>query len=276
MVKHFLKSLLRFFGVEVSRYRKPLKSVRTKRLTFHDTKTGKYYLPTDAHEDIVANAIIRNEVFEQEVIDCARDFVTPHTSVLDVGANFGQMSILFSSMVGSNGKVYSFDADDFVFEILKKNISANGLENIVPVFGAVHNVAGTTLRFPEQDFKERGAYGAYGIDYNATSGREVKTLTIDSLKIKERISFMKIDIQGGDLFAMQGAVKTIRRNKMPIVFEYEALLQDEFRFTFQDYIDFVQKIEYRFDKVISGHNYLILPEGRQHVINVPARKNRGR
>ena len=258
-MKHLIKQIFRALGLEISRYRKPLKSTKTNRLSLHTTKTGKYYLPTDAHGDFVADTIINNQIYEMEVVDCARKYIKPNSVVLDVGANYGQMSILFASMVGQNGKVYSFDADDFIFEILKKNITANNIGNVVPIFGAVHNVAGETLFFPEQDFAKWGAYGAYGIDYNAHEGRTVTTLTIDSLQIDKSISFMKIDIQGGDLFALRGAEGTIRKNKMPIIFEYESAFQYEFNYNFQEYVDFVLSIGYKFDKIISGHNFLILP-----------------
>lgn len=125
--------------------------------------------------------------------------------------------------------------------------------------GAVHDQEDITLIFPEQDFKRFGSYGSYGIDYNAVDGRKVKTLTIDSLRIKNQISFMKIDIQGGDLFAMRGAVKTIKKHKMPILFEYDYHFEDEFNMNFQDYVDFVSSINYKFKKVLSGHNFLIVP-----------------
>jgi FkbM family methyltransferase len=246
-------------GIEVSRYKKPSKTKRTNELSLYSTKTGKYYLPKDSHEDIVANTIINNKIFEEEIVDSARTYIQRDSSVLDVGANFGQMSILFASMVGQKGKVYSFDADDFVFDILKRNIAVNNINNIIPIFGAVHYLTGKTLFFPEQDFEKWGTYGSYGIDYNAKNGRKVKSLTIDSLEIKEKISFMKVDIQGGDLFALKGAVESIKKNKMPIIFEFEWNFQDEFNLSFQEYVDFVLSIGYRFRKVILGHNYLITP-----------------
>jgi hypothetical protein len=71
---------------------------------------------------------------------------------------------------------------------------------------------------------------------------------------------MKIDIQGYDLLAMKGAVETIKRNRMPIIFEFEHLFQDELGINFQEYIDFVLSIGYRFERVIDGQNYLIIPK----------------
>jgi FkbM family methyltransferase len=258
-----IRSIFRICGFDIVRYKKPeqRKSIYSKRLDLHETATGKYYLPADAVNDVVANAIKSGQIFEKEVVELASKYIKPGTAVLDVGSNFGQMSILFSTMVGEKGVVHAFDADDWIFEILTKNIKVNNREGkIIPHFGAVHNIENEVLHFPVQDFARFESYGSYGIDYNQKTGRSVNSLTIDSLNIQEPISFMKIDIQGGDLQAMQGAVKTIEKNRMPILFEYEYHFEEEYNLCFQDYVDFVQSINYKFYKNINGHNYLITPK----------------
>jgi FkbM family methyltransferase len=266
-MKHLIKQLFRNFGFDIIRYKKEpdkieyKRSVKTDALTYYETITGNFYLPKDAPNDVVANTIINGDIFEKEVVELGYKYIKEGSTVLDVGANFGQMSILFAKAVGDNGKVYSFDADDFVFSILNKNIKANNLDDrIKTIFGAVHNVIGETLYFPEQDFIKYEAYGAYGIDYNAKEGRKLSSITIDSLNIEGEISFMKIDIQGGDLQAMQGAIKTIEKNRMPILFEYEYHFEEEYNLSFQQYVDFVDSINYKFQKVINGHNFLIVPK----------------
>ena len=255
------RSLRRRLGSGVATPRAaPLKTLRTRSLTYYATATGDYWLPTDAHQDVIAQAIRTNRIFDREIVDLAGQYIKAGTAVLDVGANFGQMSVLFSNLAGDAGKVYGFEADDFVFEVFEKNILANHKEGrIIPIFGAVHNVANETLIFPVQDFEEFGTYGSYGIDYNADKGRSVNSITIDSLEIAEPVSFMKIDIQGGDLQGMQGAAMTIRRHRMPIVFEYEYQFEERFNMSFQRYVDFVREIDYVFERVVLGHNFLIVP-----------------
>lgn len=103
-------------------------------------------------------------------------------------------------------------------------------------------------------------YGSYGIDYHRSDGNEVKTIAIDDLNIDKPISFMKFDIQGADLFGMQGAIKTIKKNRMPILFEYESSLEGKVPVSFQDYIDFVKSIGYIFSRVPMPDNFLILPK----------------
>jgi len=255
--KEALKNFLKQRGLDPSRLRRR-RSRRTDRLTEYRTVTGTYFLPTDAPGDLIAEAIRNNRVFDEPILDVARRYVAPGTTVLDVGSNFGQMAVLLSRMVGSDGVVHAFDADDFVYSILEKNCSRNAT-NIVTHFGAVHDVAGQTLHFPVQDFRRFDTYGSYGIDYVKGEGRPVKTITIDQIPFEKPVSFMKVDVQGGDLFALRGAVETIRRHQMPIVFEYEYLFEDELKLSFQEYVDFVRSIDYRFEKVIMGQNYLIVP-----------------
>jgi FkbM family methyltransferase len=236
------------------------RSRHTKSTKRYSTPTGVYYLPRHAYGDVIVQEIIKGNVFEPEIVECAREFIKPGTSVLDIGANFGQMSVLFSGM-GSNITVYSFEASAFVGNLLKLNTSYNCGNRVRPIIAAVHNSDGQLLNFPEPDFdnSEYQTYGSFGINYNKKNNSEetsILTMTIDSMKIKEKISLMKIDIQGGDLFAMQGAVNTIMKHRMPIIFEYEYRMPVV---SFQEYVDFVRSIDYSFERVISGYNYLILP-----------------
>jgi FkbM family methyltransferase len=261
-MKQFVRGVMRRFGLDVVRYRPDAfpKSVRTDAVEYVTTATGNYYLPRDAQADVIAVAIRQGRVFDEEIVNVARKYIRPGSVAIDVGANFGQMSVIFSDLVGPTGKVYAFDADDFVFSLLEKNVAANGrVGRIVPTFGAVHNAPNETLYFPVQDFKRFTTYGSYAIAYGATTGRPVPSLTIDSLDISGDISFMKIDVQGGDLLAMQGAVQTIAKHRMPILFEYEYQFEAELKLSFQAYVDFVRDIGYRFENVINGYNYLIVP-----------------
>jgi FkbM family methyltransferase len=257
-MKKFLKTLFHGLGLEVSRYHKRQKSKRSNDLTLYKTVTGNYYLPSKAYQDLIANAIKNNQIFDIEIFEVAKKYIKPGTTVLDVGSNFGQMAILMSKLAGEKGVVHAFDADDFVYGILEKNIKENAT-NIIPHYGAVHDKGNDTLFFPVQDFERFGSYGSYGIDYVNNKGRAVKTIKIDDIHFDLPVSFMKIDVQGGDLFALKGAVQTIAKNKMPIIFEYEYLFEEELNLCFQDYVDFVHSINYKFHKVINGQNFLIIP-----------------
>lgn len=228
-------------------------------LYYFETTAGNYYLPVDSIKDDVADTMSRGKIFEPEVVALAKSFIKEGSTVLDVGANFGQMTILFSKFAGDDGIVYAFEAQDKVYDVLKKNLDANNCKNVIALSDAVHKEKDLTLVFPEPDFNDFNPYGSNAINPKLREGRKVKTITIDGLNISSPVSFIKIDIQGCDLFALQGAKETILKYKPAILFEYEEQFQVQFDTSFQDYVDFVNEIGYRFEKTILEINYLIVP-----------------
>lgn len=263
-LKKALRSLVNKTGYDLHRLEAPRVRVRAVKteggLALYETSLGDFYLPVDARNDIIINHMKQGRVFEPEVVEVAERFIRKDTAVLDVGANFGQMSVIFSKLVGDGGTVYSFEAQKKVFEVLEKNIAVNKIANIKPLFNAVYFESDQTFYFPEPDFVKFGAYGSYNLPLDAVAGQRVESLKIDDLKIDQPISFMKVDVQGCDLFAMQGAVETIEKHKMPILFEFEQQFQETYKTSFQDYAAFVDSIGYKFVEIIMGINYLIEPK----------------
>jgi FkbM family methyltransferase len=261
-VKSLIRKILGHYHYDIIKLSKGSEKYRKEtkdNLSLYDTPTGKYYLPANLKKDVVANDIKNGNYFEPEIMEVAKKYIKKGSAVLDVGANFGQMALYFSSLVGEEGIVYAFEAEPLICEILQKTFKANNVQNIKLISGAVYNKMGEKLVFPEPDFKRFDSYGSYGIDPNAKSGRIVESLTIDSLNIEKPVSFMKVDIQGSDLFALQGARETILKHKMPIIFEFEQQFQDEFHTSFDDYVNFTKSINYKFETIIMGINYLIVP-----------------
>lgn len=221
------------------------------------TPVGEYYLPIDVENDPVTNTIARGRYFEPNIIEVAKKYIKVDSTVIDIGANFGQMSIEFSKFVGNSGKVISFEAQNFVYKCLEKNIKANNCSNIDIYSRAVYNKSDLTFYF--KNLEKNNTYSMNGVTKEINNSLPVQTVTIDSLKIETPISFIKVDIQGADLFALQGAINTIKKYKPAIIFEYEEQFQETFGTKFQDYVDFVSEINYRFEKTIDGINYLLLP-----------------
>jgi FkbM family methyltransferase len=259
-MKKMVKKITRMFGFEIVRVGNDnKKSVKTDRQSFYRTKTGNYYLPTDACSDEIANAIKNNKIFDKSVYEIAKKYIKPGTAAIDIGSNFGQTAVLMAGLVGKKGIVHAFEADDFVFEMMQKNTKEN-CTNIAAHFGAVHDKSNETLYFPEQDFKQFGSYGSYGIDYIDCKGRPVKTIALDDISFELPVSFIKIDIEGGELFALRGAINTINKYRMPIIFEYNSYYEEKLNISFQEYVDFVSSINYKFEKIVDCINYVIIPK----------------
>ncbi len=224
-----------------------------------DTACGPMWLPIDAPDDVIVRDIRAGKLFEGPVIRTLLPFIRPGSAVLDVGANFGQMAIAFSDAVGSEGRVHAIEANDAVADLCERNVRARACKNVVIHRAAAWDVGGAFVTFPAPDFQRFGSYGSNPVDPTTSRGARVRTLAVDEITLGRPLSAIKVDVQGADLRALIGARATIARHKPAIIFEFEQQFQAEFATSFQDYIDFVTSIDYRFDSVILDINYLILP-----------------
>ena len=55
-------------------------------------------MPFFSYQDIIKKKILENKIWGEEVYNISKKFIKNDTIVLDAGANFGQMSILFSQL----------------------------------------------------------------------------------------------------------------------------------------------------------------------------------
>ena len=121
-----------FFGLLRKIYKK---ITSNKTIKVYNTKTGKFYLPKYAYKDIIRNQIINNKIFDYEVFELSLKYIRENSIVLDAGANYGQLSILFSKIqknVNDFGCKFK-DFENFIYEInykIIKEINSNYL--IVP------------------------------------------------------------------------------------------------------------------------------------------------
>jgi SAM-dependent methyltransferase len=205
----------------------------------YHTDLGVYYLPKNMKSDRVVQEMRAGRVFEPDVISTIRHFIHSGTTVVDVGSNFGQMSLLFSKLVGPSGQVLAFEADDYLYSILKRNLNANDGGNVRPFLGIV---------------RER--------DPSASREWSATTLAIDELPIYRPVSFIRLNQKGGNLLALRGAAKTIRRHKAPVLFRYEERFRAKFKLHFQDYLDYFRDIAYRIEQTVHNTNFLAVPDER--------------
>jgi len=231
------------------------------------TRTGEFHLPVDAPNCGMCTEIIEGGVYDKEIVDALLYYIRPHSTVVDAGACYGQMSVIFSRMVGPSGSVVAIEANHDLYEIVLKNI----VENQCPVrsagegavlHAAAWDVGGIDLLFPNADIKNTPyqCYGCWGLAMKSSLGyHKVKSLAIDDLHL-DNVSAIKIDVQGADLRALRGCVDTIRRCKPVIVYEYEPQFSEELGCKEEEYAEFVKDIGYVVKAEVKPRNYLIMPK----------------
>lgn len=73
------------------------------------------------------------------------DYIKPGMKVIDYGSAMGYFSLPIAYMVGSTGKVYSFDIQDRMLQSLKKRAKKKKLDSIIEEKNALKEESFTTL-----------------------------------------------------------------------------------------------------------------------------------
>lgn len=126
-------------------------------------------------------------------------------TVVDVGANIGDLTLTAASVIGARGRVYSIEAHPRIYGFLRKNIALNNRSNII-LFNLALGDKESEIFF--SDFR--------GDDQNHVSensgGLSVKMARLDDLPLLEsRIQLLKIDVEGYEKFVLDGASTTLER-----------------------------------------------------------------
>ena len=95
---------------------------------------------------------------------------------------------------------------------------------------------------------------------NYSNIEKINSIKIDDILFEKKISLMKIDVQGYDLEVLKGSKRTIMKQQMPIIFEYEEDFAKYFNYTFKSFENFIYEINYEISIQIDKSNYLILPK----------------
>jgi tRNA G37 N-methylase Trm5 len=82
--------------------------------------------------DIPTSFELYGEYSEAEVA-CLRQLLNPGDTVLDIGANIGDLTVPMAQMVGDSGSVYAFEANRSNFNYLCADLALNDLANVRPI-----------------------------------------------------------------------------------------------------------------------------------------------
>lgn len=143
-------------------------------------------------------------------------FIRPGMVVADIGANVGYFSKFLSSKTGEKGKVFSFEPIPTTFKDLEENVRLNQLSNVTLVNKAVTDHNGVITMYLSH------THYMASTDANwAGKGQEteVPAITLDTFFEEKGFypDFIKMDIEGGGIYALKGMVNCIAKNE-PVLF----------------------------------------------------------
>jgi len=141
--------------------------------------------------------------------------ISPHKgdTIIDCGGCWGDTTLEFAVSSGDNGKVYVYEFIPFNLKILNLNIDINPhLKKRVEVIDrAVWEKSDLEVFYQDNGPCSRVQFNTFDDQEGKTS-----TLSIDDLVQTRNLStvdFIKMDIEGAELPALRGAIKTLKEHK---------------------------------------------------------------
>jgi FkbM family methyltransferase len=144
--------------------------------------------------------------YSESEVNVLRAFVKPGDTILDIGANIGDLTVPMARIVGEQGRVYAVESNSDTYHVLCSNLALNGIRNVKAVNCFIADS-------PEVDMA--GPWGKYGF-VSPIWGATV--IALDSLGI-ESCSFIKIDVDGKELQVLRSANHLIEKNRPILYFE---------------------------------------------------------
>lgn len=202
---------------------------------FYKNRVATLKLPTGTSINLlmkgdIARIIFRDQpllnygpFFERSTLEKFTTLAKENSTIIDVGANAGLFTILASKTVGPNGKIYAFEPTPSTFSILRENIKVNNCTNAIAVPIALSNCKEKVSMVTPPTTK-KGYNDAWNqmqksqTPNDPVANIEANTLDnfIDENGIKQ-VDLIKVDIEGAELYFLQGAQKLLTAKNRPIV-----------------------------------------------------------
>lgn len=154
---------------------------------------------------------------EPEVVHFMAHVVQPGDFVVDAGANVGFFTLLLARYVGANGSVMAFEPSPNNLHKLQGNILLNKISNVV-----VHPNALAASAHKLQFYlgRDSGQNSAWRNAVTYLGETTVEAITLDSAMGELVPKLIKLDIEGSEYQALQGARNLLARHPKFIVMEF--------------------------------------------------------
>jgi FkbM family methyltransferase len=189
---------------------------------FYCPRVGIYWSAAGFPERLTRHMMFDGH-YQIDVIRWIQRLAPKGGTVFDVGAHHGLMSVVAGKAVGPGGKVVSFEPHPRSRQFLQMHARLNSLSNIrVEPVGAMDEVQ--TLKFYPQS--TRDSWNSSFVREFVESAEAIEPILVPCTTLDEYVSrtglkpdLIKIDTEGTELRAIQGARETIEQHRPTLILE---------------------------------------------------------
>jgi FkbM family methyltransferase len=248
----------------------------------YNTKYGLVSLLKN--ELYIGNVFKSGQYWDEDTLFQLKKYINPEYNILEIGGHCGTSSIIYASYLSENSKIYVYEPQLKMFEILLQNINQNNLQDkIIPkkmgIFcyegiGNMNNIdldggGGEVQKRYNEECELSCNFGGICL---GNGGEQIQLTTIDKINVPN-IGFIHCDAQGSENFIFSKSTDVLNKYKPVILYEnnqeYGKYLYENVCNTYSDYVNeskfdvkkyCVENLQYSFiDKYNKSIDTLLIP-----------------
>ena len=198
--------------------------------------------------------------YSQEIVHILNRILREGMVFVDVGANIGELTMVASKRIGSNGRVLAFEPVAKNLLELHKNIRENVLHNAIVVESGLSDYEGEAHIYNScgQGAENDEHFGLNSIYIGNGEGVAIQSIPLTTLdrflqdKPQDRIDVIKIDIEGAELACLRGAEYTLRTFRPHLIIEVQKASSAAGGYEQTEILNFLSPFGYSFFRIGSG------------------------
>jgi FkbM family methyltransferase len=150
-----------------------------------------------------------------------RSLLSPGDVAIDAGANIGLFTVLAAARVGAAGRVVACEPSPSTMAILRANVERNRFDWVTLREVALAEAPG---RLELEVFDPGSGFSSFAPAASGSGTRvEVEVTTLDALAgdLVDRVKLVKIDVEGAELRALEGASRLLSKARPDFIVELE-------------------------------------------------------
>ncbi len=187
---------------------------------------GRYSMYLNTRDVGFAAHLLLNGSWELPIAKFIISQISPGDTVVDIGANYGYYSMIFSDCVGADGRCICFEPNPLIVSSLRNSLALNGFadRSVVHEIALSEEAGAVTFFVPHNEPKNGHILGP--LEKGDPSTGTPMTVNQEKgdrlLKAESRVDFIKIDAEGSEAAILKGLSGIIERRRPKILIEVNA------------------------------------------------------
>jgi FkbM family methyltransferase len=164
-------------------------------------------------------------------------------NIIDIGANFGYHTLLFSKVC--SGNVYAFEPQIQSFTLLEDNLEINKIKNVI-LYNYACGDENCDIKMPVfinyNNIINMGDITPNMCDFSSST--ITKSIILDEFNFSSKIDLIKLDVQGWEKKVLTGATTLLKIHKPVLIVEFENFQLAKTNTTCKELFDFIRDQDY--------------------------------